>query len=101
MTAAVASRARSNPGFSWAEGRVLSVENFRMLPPGSVVLEGVISACPRCGGGGIERPTECGGTICVHVQATEIIGDGMVPEVVESCCLVDGVAFDLLGEGVV
>jgi hypothetical protein len=85
----------------WQEGRVISVENFTTLPHGAVVLEGVVSTCPRCGRSGIERPTEWGGKICLHVQSTEIIGDGMVTEAVESCPLTDVLSFDLRGEGVV
>jgi hypothetical protein len=80
---------------------MLTVEDFTTLPRGTAAFEGLVSTCPRCGRSGIVQPTEAGGKICLHVQATEIVGDGMVTEPVESCSLVECLAFDLLGEGVV
>lgn len=80
---------------------MLTVENFTTLAQGSISFEGFICTCPRCGRSGIERPTESGGRVCLHIQATEIVGDGMVTETVESCSLSEGLPFDLRGEGVI
>jgi len=81
--------------------RMISVENFTTLPQGAVAFEGSIATCPRCARTGIERPTEAGGRTFLHVQSTEIVGDGMVTESVDACSLSEGLPFDMRGEGVV
>jgi hypothetical protein len=60
---------------------MISLEDFSALVEGGEVpLEGRVEICPRCSRSGIRRRTTF-----VHVQTTEIMGDGMLT-VPRDCC---------------
>jgi hypothetical protein len=60
---------------------MISLEDFTALVDGGEVpLEGRVEICPRCSRSGIQRRTTF-----VHVQTTEIMGDGMLT-VPRDCC---------------
>lgn len=65
---------------------MVTVEDFTRLAVGSdVPLEGRVCACPRCGRNGV--PHEEPDRLFVHVQATEVLSDGMLTEP-RDCCRV-------------
>jgi hypothetical protein len=65
---------------------MVTVEDFTRLAVGSdVPLEGKVCACPRCGRSGV--PYEEPDRLFVHVQATEVLSDGMLTEP-RDCCRV-------------
>ena len=69
------------------ERPMISVEDFTSLPEGfSVALEGRVGVCPRCGRNGVEEHRQ-DGTYFVHVQTSEIFGDGMLTEPRDCCPL--------------
>jgi hypothetical protein len=79
----------------WSEGAVhtrslrrdlsgVAVEHFTELKPGAIALEGRIDVCPRCDRPGIER-SGLGSASFIHMQSTEILGDGVVTVPLESC----------------
>jgi hypothetical protein len=60
---------------------MISLEDFTALVEGGEVpLEGLVEICPSCSRSGIRRRA-----IFVHVQTTEILGDGMLT-VPRDCC---------------
>lgn len=70
---------------------MVTVEDFTRLSPGSdVPLEGRVCACPNCGRNGVphEEPDRL---FYVHVQATEVLSDGMLTEP-KDCCRVSKAA---------
>ena len=67
---------------------MLNVEDFTLLRRGfEVPLEGRVETCPRCGRNGIEERPECGFPYFLHVQASEVQGDGMRVEPLDACPL--------------
>jgi hypothetical protein len=67
---------------------MLNVEDFTLLRRGfEVPLEGRVETCPRCGRNGIEERPECGVPYFLHVQASDVLGDGMRVEPLDSCAL--------------
>lgn len=67
---------------------MINVEDFTSLARGVMVpLEGRVDACPRCGRNGIEERPECAAPYFLHVQATDVLGDGMRVEPLDSCLL--------------
>ncbi len=67
---------------------MLNVEDFTSLQRGfEVPLAGRIEACPRCGRNGIEERPECAAPYFLHVLATDVLGDGMRVEPLDSCAL--------------
>jgi hypothetical protein len=64
------------------------VEDFTSLRRGFVVpLEGRIDVCPRCGRNGIEEHPQCGDPYFLHVQASDLLSDGMRTELLDRCQL--------------
>lgn len=67
---------------------MLNVEDFTVLRRGfEVALEGRIEICPLCGRNGIEERPECGVPYFLHVQSSDVFGDGMRVEALDSCAL--------------
>lgn len=68
------------------EEPIMTVEDFTSLPEGfSVVLEGRVAVCPRCRRNGVEEHRPDGTAYFVHVQTSEVLGDGMLTEP-HDCC---------------
>lgn len=69
---------------------MLTTQDFTILPEGLVVpLEGPVMRCPRCGRNGIEDGQSAGAPFFVHVQTSEIFGDGMLNEPKDCCMLTE------------
>ena len=66
------------------------IEDFTKLPVGArVPTDGPVSECPRCGRNGVQRTRLDGSTRWVHVQTTELFGDGLRSEPADCCTLTD------------
>ena len=66
---------------------MVMLQDFTALTRGSQVpLEGRVDCCPRCGRNGIEH-AEPETLFFVHVQGTEVLGDGMLTEPRDCCRL--------------
>lgn len=66
---------------------MVTLEDFTGLSAGSdVPCEGSVSECPKCGRNGVvhEEPER---TLCVHVQESEMLSDGMLTEPRDCCRL--------------
>lgn len=64
---------------------MIALEDFTGLPPGSdVPLEGRVKPCPECGRNGVPHD-EPDVFFYVHVQASEVLSDGMLTEP-RDCC---------------
>lgn len=73
---------------------MVSIEDFTRLARGSkVASEGRIGRCPKCGRNGI--PQKRGATlnrpgiVFLHLQISEVMGDGMRTEPRDCCALSD------------
>jgi hypothetical protein len=67
---------------------MIRVEDFTQLPEGRLVpLEGKVERCPRCGRNGIEAHPAADVPYFLHVQASEILPDGMRDEALDCCAL--------------
>ena len=65
---------------------MLVVEDFTRLSEGmTVVSEGSVTRCPRCGRNGIRQAAVDGGATFLHVQTSVILGDGMRTDP-QDCC---------------
>ena len=74
---------------------MLVIEDFTKLPEGvRVPTDGVVSGCPRCGRNGVRRPRPDGSVRYVHVQTSELFGDGLRTEAADSCTFSDGAESD-------
>lgn len=70
--------------------RMRMIEDFTSAPRGLLVpLEGRVDLCPRCGRNGIEEHPECGRAYFLHLQATDVRGDGMLAELLDCCPLTE------------
>ena len=64
---------------------MLTVEDFTAVTAGKDVPgEGHVESCPECGRSGV-RHEEPDGISYVHVQATEVLSDGLLTEP-RDCC---------------
>jgi hypothetical protein len=67
---------------------MIRVEDFTQLPEGRFVpIEGRVQKCPRCGRNGIEERPLASSAYFLHVQASEILPDGMIDEAIDCCSL--------------
>jgi hypothetical protein len=67
---------------------MIRVEDFTELPVGLMVpMEGKVERCPRCGRNGIEEHPSADIPFFLHVQASEILPDGMRDEALDCCSL--------------
>jgi hypothetical protein len=72
---------------------MIRVEDFTNLPEGRLVpIEGRIERCPQCGRNGIEEHPHANVPYFLHVQASEILPDGMRDDVLDCCSLTTPVA---------
>ena len=66
------------------------IEDFTKLRIGArVPTDGPVSQCPRCGRNGVQRTRLDGSTRWVHVQTTELFGDGLRSEPADCCTLTE------------
>jgi hypothetical protein len=69
---------------------VVTLQDFTALSAGSdVPLEGSVCECPGCGRNGV-RQAEPDGVLYVHVEASEILSDGMLIEPRDCCRIAPG-----------
>jgi hypothetical protein len=62
------------------------LEDFTRVSEGCDIPDaGHVERCPRCGRSGVEERSLGGTLIFVHVQTSEVIGDGMRVEL-QDCC---------------
>lgn len=75
--------------FESAKGeRMVVIEDFTKLPEGvRIPSEGNVSRCPLCGRNGLRRERLDGNVRVVHVQSSQMFGDGMRSEATDSCTL--------------
>ena len=67
---------------------MLVVEDFTKLQVGTrVPTDGPVVRCPRCGRTGVRRARRDGDVRYVHVQTSEVIGDGLRAEAADSCTM--------------
>jgi hypothetical protein len=74
---------------------MLVVEDFTKLQVGTrIPTDGSVVNCPRCGRNGVRRGRLDGSIRYVHVQTSEVIGDGLRAEPADSCTMFEeGSAF--------
>jgi len=64
------------------------VEDFTRITAGrEVPLEGRVRRCPRCGRSGVEQHSADGLPLVVHIQVSEVLGDGMLVEPRDCCSI--------------
>lgn len=69
---------------------MVMLEDFTALSRGrDVPLEGRVDRCPACGRNGVEH-AEPDSHFFVHVQASELLSDGMLTEPRDCCRIVNG-----------
>ena len=67
---------------------MMRVEDFTQAPEGRFVpTEGRVERCPRCGRNGIEEHPSANPPFFLHVQASEVLPDGMWDEALDCCPL--------------
>ncbi len=70
---------------------MVHVEDFTKLAPGvEVASEGRVGRCPRCGRNGIAWNSGDGAGYLIHVQTSQILGDGMLTKPSDYCFLEKG-----------
>lgn len=71
---------------------MLVVEDFTKLQVGArVPMDGAVVHCPRCGRTGVRRTRLDGDVRYVHVQTSEVFGDGLRSEAADSCTMAKNV----------
>ena len=69
---------------------MVTVDDFTAVSAGrELPLEGRVVECPECGRNGVPH-AEPDGTFFVHVQASELLADGMLTEP-RDCCRISAV----------
>jgi hypothetical protein len=72
---------------------MIRVQDFTQLPEGRFVpIEGRVERCPRCGRNGIEGHAVGSVAYFLHVQASEILPDGILDEPLDRCSLTPSAA---------
>ncbi|HTO77250.1 MAG TPA: hypothetical protein VMQ61_14320 [Thermoanaerobaculia bacterium] len=67
------------------------IEDFTKLEPGvRIPTDGQVSRCTRCGRSGVRRERLDGSVRYVHVQTSEMIGDGLRSEAADCCTITGG-----------
>jgi hypothetical protein len=65
-----------------------SFENFSDIEIGKLTpMDGPVERCPRCGRAGVLEPLADGHVDFIHTETEEVMGDGMLVEPVDWCCL--------------
>jgi len=68
----------------------MTIEDYTQLREGTVVLlEGIVSRCPRCGRNGVLKFPEDGKACCIHAEESTILCDGMLTQPTDTCELPD------------
>jgi hypothetical protein len=71
---------------------MIVIEDFTKLEPGvRIPMDGLVSPCPRCGRNGVRRERLDGSVRYVHVQTSQMMGDGLRSEAADSCMITGGV----------
>jgi hypothetical protein len=69
---------------------MLVTEDFTKLAEGvRIPTDGVVTRCPRCGRNGVRRKRLDGTIRYVHVQISQMLGDGLRAEPADSCTLTE------------
>ncbi|HEY7112632.1 MAG TPA: hypothetical protein VIA45_06825 [Thermoanaerobaculia bacterium] len=64
------------------------IEDFTKLQSGvRVPIDGQVVGCPRCGRNGVRRQRMDGSVRYVHVQTSELMGDGLRSEAADLCTI--------------
>jgi hypothetical protein len=72
------------------EASMIVVEDFTKLSVGvRVPTDGRVTRCPRCSRNGVRRKRLDGTIRYVHVQTSEILGDGLRTEPSDCCTLAE------------
>ncbi len=66
---------------------MITVDDFTTLEPGTGVPEGDLVVCPRCGRPGAAQFFPDGEELVIHLQASELFGDGLLTEPLDVCRL--------------
>jgi hypothetical protein len=67
---------------------MMTVEVFTALPVGRTIAEeGRIVRCPLCGRNGLLQADAFPVPRCLHAETTTVLGDGMLVEPTDCCCL--------------
>ncbi len=70
---------------------MIHIEDFTKLAPGvKIALEGCVGRCPRCGRNGVAQNLGDGTAYVVHIQTSQVLGDGMLTEPSDYCFLEKG-----------
>ena len=66
------------------------LEDFTKLPAGiRIPTDGRVALCPRCGRNGARRRRLDGTIRYVHFQTSQVFGDGLRAEPIDSCTIVE------------
>jgi len=69
---------------------MIVLEDFTKLAAGvRVPTDGRVAPCPRCGRNGARRRRLDGTIRYVHVQTSQVFGDGLRAEPIDSCTIVE------------
>ncbi|MGE5278475.1 MAG: hypothetical protein ACM3SU_15885 [Acidobacteriota bacterium] len=69
---------------------MIVLEDFTKLAVGArVPTDGRVAVCPRCGRNGARRRRLDGAIRYVHVQTSQVFGDGLRAEPVDSCTIAE------------
>jgi hypothetical protein len=67
---------------------MITVEDFTLLPEGSIVtFEGTVARCTVCGRNGIVRRPDGATPYCIHAEGSEVLCDGMLVTSTDCCDL--------------
>lgn len=67
---------------------MLVIEDFTKLCEGvRIPSEGRVTRCPDCGRNGVRRTRSDGTVRFVHIQTSQVFGDGMRTETADGCTL--------------
>jgi hypothetical protein len=70
---------------------MIVLEDFTKLSAGvRIPTDGVVARCPRCGRNGARRRRLDGTIRYVHFQTSQVFGDGLRAEPVDSCTIARG-----------
>lgn len=64
----------------------MTTEDFTRMPEGAEIpMDGWIRRCPQCGRNGLKESLADGSIWCVHVESSELLGDGMLVMPLDRC----------------
>lgn len=69
---------------------MIVLEDFTKLAEGvRIPTDGPVARCPRCGRNGVRRRRLDGAIRYVHVQTSQVIGDGLRAEPADCCTILE------------